>query len=524
LDTYDDAAFDRFCSELVNAGFSPDGHDQSPRWTGPIRASLRPLTDATRMQIEFYSGWPLRYAHVFVTGLRTDHTSAEGAICLWAEDDPAQIEGRELQSLWDRLDQWAATARDGFHHADRALDAHRLYEGRSTYRAELPLQDFINRGTNGYIADVFGTIQGKTLSIEQGPRPGSTSTGNVVLAGAFYLRSHLPDPPRTLDDIRAALTRRQAKNLLRGLASRYPAAFAEPSGGHDFIVLAWPRHDDDYDAVVIAFSGDGNTLRTGALAVSSNDTQARRRRAGPDAEVLATKTVLIAGAGSIGGHVAVAIASSGVGAIHLHDSDRINSTNLVRHVSTDHFVGHRKTDAVARSVRQHAPWTSVTRHDDLPYDPASLLAKIETVDLVIDCTGVMPMTAALAETCRRGGVALIAGALFHHGALARVQRQADGDTPIAARPADTRYYMLPPDDDISSAAGFLELGCTAPVNNAPPVAVLTAAADIASATIDQLTSRRERPDERITVLRPIGPLFDRTGTLDPRDSPQPERS
>lgn len=521
MDTYDDAAFDRFCSELVNAGFSPGGDDEYPYWTGPIRPSLQPLTGATRMQIQFYPGWPLRYAHVSVAGLQTDHAAQE-TICLWAEDDPAQIDGRELQGLWDRLDQWAAAARDGFRAEDQALDAHRLYDAQSTYRAELPLQDLITRGTNGYTAGVFGTIQGKTLFIEYGNPPDLRTIGKPVLTGAFYLSSHLAEPPRTLDDVRAALTRHQRRNLTRGLASRTDTAFTESSGGHDFLVLAWPRHGDDYDAVVLGISGDGDTLRTAALPATSNDVHALRRRAGPDADLLAAKTVLIAGAGSVGGHVAVAVASSGVGTIHLHDSDLLTSTNLVRHVGTRHFVGFRKTDAVAVIVEQHAPWASVTSHDDLPYDPAGLLATIEGVDLVIDCTGVLPMTAALAETCRRHSVALIAGALFHHGALARVQRQADGDTPIAARPTDPRYYCLPPDDQASATAGFLELGCTALVNNAPPIAVISTAADIASAAVDLLTGRGERPDERITVLRPMSPPFDRTIAMDPRDTASPE--
>lgn len=524
MDTYDDAAFDRFCSELVNAGFSPDGDHQCPYWTGPIRTSLRALTDSNRMQIRIRPGWPLRYAHVAVAGLRSDHAAPDGTICLWAEDDPAQIAGRELQGLWNRLDQWAARVRDGFHAGDRALDAHRLYDERSTYRAELPLQDLVTSGTNGYTADVFGTIQGEALLIERGNPPDPRTIGKPLLAGAFYLCGHLAEPPRTLDDVREALTRRQRRNLTRGLANRSLAAFTETSGGHDFVVLAWPRHGENYDAVVLGISGEDDTLGTAALSATSNDLQALRRRAGPDADVLATKTVLIAGAGSVGGHVAVAVASSGVGTIHLHDSDYLTSTNLVRHVSTTHLVGYRKTEAVAAFVEQHAPWTRVTLHDDLPYDPLGLLAAIEPVDLVVDCTGVMPMSAALADTCRHHGVALIVGALFHHGALARVQRQADSDTPIAVRPSDARYYALPPDDQTCTAAGFLELGCTAPVNNAPPVAVLTAAADIAAAAIDLLTSRRERPDERITVLRPMKPPFHRMGALDLRDTAQPETS
>ncbi|MGB3324273.1 MAG: hypothetical protein WBB05_16860 [Mycolicibacterium fortuitum] len=60
------------------------------------------------------------------------------------------------------------------------------------------------------------------------------------------------------------------------------------------------------------------------------------------------------------------------------------------------------------------------------------------------------------------------------------------------------------------------------MNNAPPTAVLAAAADTAAAAIDQLTARRQRPDERITVLSPMNPPFDRTGIVDPADTPAPE--
>lgn len=517
MDTYDEPAFDRFRSELVNAGFSPSGKDTNPVWTGPLRACLRPLTDATYMQIHIYPGWPLRYAHVVVPGLRTEHAS-HGTICLWAEDDPAQIDGRDLQGIWDRVDQWAAAVESGFRTEDRGLDAYLLYDQQSSHRAELPLEDLIARGSNGYIAEVFATIKGSTLSIERGNIPDPRTVAKPLLTGAFYLRSHLPAPPRNLDDVRAGLTRRQRKHLAYGLAKRSDTPFTQPSGGHDFIVLAWPRHGDNYDAVVLSMSGTDDKLRTEVLPATSNDVKALRRRAGPDADLLAHKTVLIAGAGSLGGHVAVTLASSGVDTIYLHDSDLLTSANLARHIGTRSFVGYPKVFAVKAIVGQHAPWTNVTPRDDLPYDPAELSAAVEGVDLVIDCTGVLPMTAALADTCSRSGVALIAGALFHHGALARVQRQADGDTPIAARPVDPRYHPLPPDNQGTATAGFLELGCTSPVNNAPPTAVFTAAAEIACAATDLLTARLERPDERITVLRPMGAPFDHTGTLDPLDA------
>ncbi|ART67299.1 dinucleotide-utilizing protein [Mycobacterium dioxanotrophicus] len=514
MDTYDDAAYDRFRSELVNAGFSPVHDDDLPRWTGPIRASLRSLTDATRMQIRFYPGWPLRYAHVFVAGLKTEH-DAQGTICLWAEDDPAQIDGRELNALWDRLDQWAAAARQGFAPVDRALDAYRLYVDQNTFAAELPLRELIDGGSDGYAAELFATVQGEALLIDHGNPPDPRTIGKAVLHGAFYLRADVDVPPRTFDDVRAALSRHQRRHLDRGLARRSAVSLNEPSGGHDFVVLAWPRHDDDHDAVVLGFAGTHDTLQASVMAPTSNDIASLRRRAGPDADLLADKTVLLAGVGSVGGHVAVAIASSGVGTLHLWDSDRLTSVNLVRHVCSRQHVGYKKTHAVGHVVTQHAPWCAVTHHDDLPYGPHELQAAIEGADLVIDCTGIFSITAALAETCRRSTVPLINGALYHHGALARVQRQADGDTLIAARQSDAKYLPLPAEDQSPATAGFLELGCTAPVNNAPPIAVLSIAADIACAAVDLLTDRCERPDERITVLRTMGPPFDRRGTLDP---------
>ncbi|WP_241474139.1 ThiF family adenylyltransferase [Mycolicibacterium neoaurum] len=516
MHTYDDAAFDRFCSGLVNAGFSPGDDNLGHYWDGPLRPSLRPFTDENRMRIHIREGWPLRYAHVSVSGLRTGHAS-QGTICLWAEDDPAQIDGRELEGLWNRVDQWASASHDGFHTEDQALDAFFIYQDLGRYRAELPLQDVISRGIEGYSADVFGIVQGESLLIERGNPPDPRTIRKPVLHGAIYLRDRDTPPPRDFDEFRSALTRGQRRNLDRGIAQRSGVSFPEPSGGHDFVALTWPRHDGEHDALLLTLSGTQDELTTAALWSTPSDEAALRRRAGPDADQLGSKTVLLAGAGSVGGHVAVVLASSGVGTIHLHDSDVLTSTNVVRHVCPRILVGHRKAVAVGSTISQHAPWTEVTPNSELPYDPVRLRAAIADVHLVVDCTGVLPMTAALAETCHRLAIPMVSGALFHQGALARVQRQAMGDTPIAMRGSDPRYFTIPPDAAApgSGQAGFLELGCTAPVNNAPPTSVLAAASDIAAAAVDALTGRLMRPDERITVLLPKESPFDRVGVLDP---------
>ena len=57
-----------------------------------------------------------------------------------------------------------------------------------------------------------------------------------------------------------------------------------------------------------------------------------------------------------------------------------------------------------------------------------------------------------------------------------------------------------------------DLGCSAPVNNAPPASVLACASLIAQAAIDVLTKRFELEDEVIDVYRPLPETpFDRVG-------------
>lgn len=515
METYDDAAFERFCSGLVNEGFSPVRDTAQAKWTGPLRDSLQPLTDATRMQVQFYEGWPLRHAHVSVPGLMTEH-AAQGTICLWADDDPAQIAGRDLQTLWHRVDEWAQTVQRGFRLEDRALDAYLLFKTTICYQAELPFLDLIRAVRGSRRTPLVASIRGdRTLMIERAPAAGPGPDERPQLRGAFYLRGRLDSPPRDLDDFRAALSNKQNEDLRRGLAARTDTTFPCASGGYDFAVLAWPRHVRDHDAVVVIFNGSADTLEASAIAATPNDMAAQQRRAGPDAAALNRKRILIAGAGSVGGHVALSLAASGVGVIRLYDRDYLKTANLVRHASDKFGVGYHKAIAMAVAIAAHAPWTTVEpMTDNLPYNPSELTSSIEGFDLIIDCTGTLPFTAALAEICRRTNTPCITGALFHQGAIARVQRQADHDTPIAARPSDPTYYNLPPGDPRAPDAGFLELGCTAPVNNAPPTAVLATAADIALAAVDFLTGRRQRADERILVFQPKAAPFDATGTHD----------
>lgn len=154
---YDQAAVEAFCAELVRAGFSPAVGSEGHHWTGAIPESLKPLTDAGVMEIAITDGWPAVAAKAFVPGLTADHVLPKsGYICLWADDDPAQIHGQTWGAFSARLDRWAASAQDGFELEDRALDSWVLFPGIAAVRAELDLPALLGTPRNGDVHVVHG--------------------------------------------------------------------------------------------------------------------------------------------------------------------------------------------------------------------------------------------------------------------------------------------------------------------------------------------------------------------------------
>src|SRR5690606_3773402 len=86
---------------------------------------------------------------------------------------------------------------------------------------------------------------------------------------------------------------------------------------------------------------------------------------------------------------------------------------------------------------------------------------------------------------------------------------------IELRSGHWRYPRIPPADATVVEHVGVEVGCAAPINNAPPVAVVHAAAQAARAAVDVLTGRYALPDEHIEVLEPGPAPFHQRGTLRP---------
>lgn len=77
-------------------------------------------------------------------------------------------------------------------------------------------------------------------------------------------------------------------------------------------------------------------------------------------EKLKHAEVAVAGLGGIGSHVAVNLARSGIGHIHLVDFDTVDLTNLNRQAYTIQHVGRLKTEALKELLLNINPYLNIT--------------------------------------------------------------------------------------------------------------------------------------------------------------------
>ena len=476
-------------------------------WRGPIHPAFDGLTDAGAMEIVFDPGWPYRPPRVFVQGLDTNHSTLDGFVCLW-RDGELSGEWGTVDGLFSRVEDLCRRAKGGWQDDYLPFDAYLNFKLKWPVMAAFDFESL--RTSIGSWGD-FNAVLTNTnlLSIRPGP-----ATGPRELRGLWFRVGQLQaPPPRNLSELSRHLKRSQRKGLERALAQRREPKGLQVSGGVDIIMFAWQRQER-IDLLVMACEGVGDKVEAAALVAEPNDERTLRLRAGPDAEVLKGRSAVLFGAGALGGHVAVTLAESGLDSLRIVDGDLLSPGNVVRHVAGHDHVGGLKVNAVEAAIRNHAPWTrveSITPPTD-PYGTQEITHLAEDFDVVIDATGNDAFVHPVARVAEGLGKPLVSGALFRGGFVGRVQRKALGtDSSILDRPESPDYPTIPPGD---SKVDFAEpdLGCSAPVNNAPPASVLACASLIAQAAIDVLTERFELEDEVIDVYRPLSEApFDRVG-------------
>jgi molybdopterin/thiamine biosynthesis adenylyltransferase len=506
IETFEQPSLEAFTSSLVVAGFEPEPGSEATVWKGPIHPAFEGLTSATHMRIALRDGWPFVFPVVFVDGLHTNHLTEHGYVCLWDEGD-ASGAWQTVPGLFNRIEQWCQKAGSGWDERGLARDAYLNFTKKHPAVATFDLSEW-HTDHAGSRGSFHGTVRHPFhVELSTGAGPGD------ALKGVWFRLGTIGVPPRNLVETHDSLNRAQRRGLDRALAKRREANILQRSGSVDLVMLRWDR-DQVRHALVLALSGRGASVEATVLQDGPNDEQSLMLRAGPDAAKLRERSVAIFGLGALGGHAAACIASSGVGRLRLVDSDQILPGNVVRHVVGHNAVGVPKVHAVKVRIGEHAPWANVDAVLDQPRTPSRIRELISDVDLVVDASGSEAATGSIAAMAALEGKPLVSGGLFRGGAIGRVQRQGmAGDVALAERAGNQRYRLIP----AGSEEELIEpaVGCSAPVNNAPPAAVLACAALLAQSALDALSGRRMLPDDITDVYAALEgePTFDQVGRI-----------
>src|SRR5262249_12582392 len=163
-----------------------------------------------------------------------------------------------------------------------------------------------------------------------------------------------PDRPFwTLDDVRALLA-----HCSEGNRARLASLVAGPARDPEYVVIAPPRPMGGRAlfGVRLGGVGDRHPLAEGGSAANLTPICIQRRdrgflvqRGGGHVE-LESKRVLLLGCGSVGGHLAFALARAGIGALTLVDHDIFTAENTYRHALGKPYWGKMKALAMQQAL------------------------------------------------------------------------------------------------------------------------------------------------------------------------------
>jgi adenylyltransferase/sulfurtransferase len=121
---------------------------------------------------------------------------------------------------------------------------------------------------------------------------------------------------------------------------------------------------------------------------------------------------LVVGCGGLGSPVAVYLAASGIGKVHLIDFDTVDITNLHRQVffSLDD-VGKSKAKTLSEFIQKRAPFTEVN-YTNAPITKNNIFDLISDFDVIIDGTDSLPTKYLLNDACVLKNKPLVYGSLY----------------------------------------------------------------------------------------------------------------
>lgn len=131
-------------------------------------------------------------------------------------------------------------------------------------------------------------------------------------------------------------------------------------------------------------------------------------------EKLLSSKVAIIGCGGLGSTVAVYLAASGLGHLHLIDYDLIDKSNLHRQVFYGiKDLGKPKAAILKDHILKISPFVQVT-NSDLPVTKVNIDKELSDYPVIIDCTDSLKTKYLLNDYCVISGKVLIYGSLYKH--------------------------------------------------------------------------------------------------------------
>ena len=136
-------------------------------------------------------------------------------------------------------------------------------------------------------------------------------------------------------------------------------------------------------------------------------------------------SVVIVGCGGLGGTIAVYLASSGVGKIHLIDFDDVDASNLHRQVfySLDD-VGKPKAETLANFIEQRTLFTEVT-YSNQPVLKSNAIESLSGFDIIVDATDSLPTKYLLNDVAVLLDKPMVFGSLYKFDGYVSVLNSSD---------------------------------------------------------------------------------------------------
>jgi adenylyltransferase/sulfurtransferase len=127
---------------------------------------------------------------------------------------------------------------------------------------------------------------------------------------------------------------------------------------------------------------------------------------------LQNASVLVLGCGGLGSPIAVYLAASGIGKIHLVDFDTVANSNLHRQVFYAlEDVGKSKAEVLSAFIKMRAPFTEVT-YTNKSITKGNVFELMENIDIVVDGTDSLPTKYLLNDACVLKNKPLVYGSLY----------------------------------------------------------------------------------------------------------------